>query len=171
MKRSNFLKTGIAVGLALTFFGCHPAPLVVPSYLQNVGVEIFQNQTSYYGLETIFTQAAIRGFQLDGRLALEDPEKSDLVVKVVVRKYIEEPLFFDTKTNNVLQYRLTVVYDLAAVDQREKKTFLEDKERAQSIFYYTPDYSGAISETKDQAIARLGDDLGRSIARRILTGY
>ena len=159
------------VALVLALGGCHPAPLIVPSYIQNVGVAIFQNQTSYYGLDTSFTQATIRAFQLDGRLALEDPDKSDLVVKVVIRKYIEEPIFFDPKSNNVLQYRLSVVYDLASVDQREKKTFLEDKERVHSVYYYTPDYTGAVTETKDQALARLADDMGRSIARRVLTGY
>ena len=164
----------ISVVILVSIFGlagCRPAPLIVPSYIQNVGVEVFKNQTSYFGLETILTQSTIRAFQLDGRLPIEDPEKSDMVVRCVIRKYIEEPMFYDPKTNVVLQYRLSIVYDLASVDQHEKRTFSEDADRTHSVFYNTPNYAGAITETKDQAIARLGEDMGRSIARRVLEGF
>lgn len=162
-----FLMAIWVIGLA----GCRPAVLVVPSYIQNVGVALFDNRTSTFGLETVLTQATIKQFQVDGRLPIEDPGKADLLVKAVVRKYVEEPLLFDTKTNYVLQYRLSIVYDLASVDQREKKTFLEDNEKIHSVYYYTPQYTGAITETKDQAVARLADETSRSIVRRVLEGY
>jgi|GEM_PF-1150206 len=169
---SSFLRVFVVTLLsAVGFSGCHPAALVVPSYIQNVGVEVFKNQTSYFGLDTLLTQSTIRAFQIDGRLPIEDPEKSDLVVRCVIRKYIEQPMFYDPKTNNVLQYQISVVYDLASVDQREKKTFAEDTEKTHSVYYNTPDYAGAITETKDQALARLADDMGRSIARRVLEGF
>ena len=155
----------------VVFLGCHPAALVVPSYIQNVGVALFDNKTSYSGLETLFTQATIRQIQQDGRLPLEDPEKSDLTVKVAIRQYIEEPQMYDPKTNFVLEYRLSVVYDLAAVDQREKKTFVEDTNKIHSIFFYTPQYTGAPSQTIDQARSQLADDTARVIVRRVLEGY
>ncbi len=158
------------VGL-LFLVGCHPAALIVPSYIQNVGVEIFKNSTSYFGLETSLTQNTIRQFQIDGRLPVEDPSKSDLLVRCVIKKYVEEPMFYDTKTNNVLQYRISIVYDLAAVDQREKKTFAEDLDKIHSVYYNTPDYSGAITETKEQALDRLGEEIGKAISRRVLVGY
>ncbi|HUO58090.1 MAG TPA: LPS assembly lipoprotein LptE [bacterium] len=151
--------------------GCHPAALIVPSYIQSVGVETVQNQTSYYGLETALTQATIRQFQVDGRLPLDTPDKSDMVVKVIIKRYVEEPILYDPKTNYVLQYRLSIVYDLASVDQKERKTFSEDSERTQSVFYYTPQYNGAATETKEQAQARLEDDTSRAIVRRVLEGY
>ncbi len=137
--------------------GCHPAELIVPSYIQTVGVELVQNQTSYFGLDTMmtFTEDITQQFQIDGRLPIDDPERSDLVVRVIIRKYTEDPMFYDPKTNNVLQYRLSITYDLASLDKREKKTFLEDKNVIHSVFYYTPDFSGAITETKEQAQARL----------------
>ncbi len=53
--------------------GCHPAALVIPSYIQTVGVQLFDNRTSYYGLDTLFTAATIRQFQIDGRLPIADP--------------------------------------------------------------------------------------------------
>jgi hypothetical protein len=150
--------------------GCHPAVMVIPSYIRTVGVEVFKNQTSYFGLETAITQDMIQQFQIDGRLAIDNPEKADLVVRGVIRKYIIEPILFDPKTNVVLQYRLSVIYDLAAVDQQEKKTLFEENQRIHSIFYYTPDYSGAIQQTQDQALAQLAKDMAYSSVRRVLEG-
>ena len=158
-------------GLLLAMTGCHPAALIVPSYLQNVGVSLFENKTSEFGLDTLFTQATIRQFQEDGRLPLVDSDKADLVVKVVIRDFVKEPQMYDTKTNYVLQYRLSVVYDLAAVDQQEKKTFVEDTGRIHSIYFYTPQYVGAPSQTMDQAVSQLADDTAHTIVRKVLEGY
>ena len=156
---------------ALFLAGCHPAALVLPSYIQNVGVEVFQNRTSEFGLETLLTQRTLQQFQMDGRMQIEDPSRADLVVRAVITRYVEEPLMYDPKTNFVLQYRISLVYDLAAVDQKEKRTIVEDKDKIHSVFYYSPEYNGAIVETKQEAIARLGEDMARSIVRRVLEGY
>ncbi len=91
-------------------------------------------------------------------------------MKVVIKQYIKEPVFYDPKTNYVLQYRLSIVYDLAAVDQREKKTFLEDDGKIHSVFYYTPQYIGAITQTEDQALAQLSGDFALVLVRRVLEG-
>ncbi len=150
--------------------GCHPAALIIPSYIKSVGVALVENKTSYYGFETLFTQSIIRQFQIDGRLPVETADQADLVVKVVIKQYIREPIFYSNTTNYVLQYRLSVVYDLAAIDQREKKTFLEDTGKIHSIYFYTPQYTGAIPETEDQADAQLADDMAYTIVRRVLEG-
>lgn len=168
------MKGKILAGLLLTvtfLAGCHPAVMIVPSYVQTVGVELFQNRTSFFGLENLFTQATIRQFQTDGRLPLEDPSRADLVVKVVIRQLDKIPAYFDPKTNAVLQYRLSVTYDIASVDQKEKKTFFEDNGKVHSYYYYTPDYVGAVNQTEDQAMAQLADDMARTIVRRVLEGY
>ena len=167
-KAAIFLVSSV---LGMTLAGCHPAALVVPSYIQSVGVSTFENNTSYYGLDTALTQATVRQFQIDGRLPVEDPVRADLVVKAIVQQYIEQPIFFDTKTNNVLQYQISVVYDLAAVDRRENKIFIEDKTKNHSVYYYTPEYTGAISQTKDAAVSQLSEEIGRAIVRRVLQGY
>jgi hypothetical protein len=145
--------------------------MVIPSYLQNVGVEVVDNRTSYFGLETVLTREILRAFQLDGRLPLEDPERADLRVRVILRNYVEEPQLFDPKTNQVLQYRLSVVYDLTSLDAREGKTLLEDLEKVRSLFHYTPEYKDAIPETREQAFARLAEEIGRSVVRRVLEGH
>lgn len=145
--------------------------MIVPSYVRTVGVELFQNRTSFFGLETLFTQTTLRQFQADGRLPLEDPSRADLVVKVVIRQLDKIPVYFDPKTNAVLQYRISVTYDIASVDQREKKTFFEDNGKVHSYYYYTPQYVGAVNQTEDQAMAQLADDMSRTIVRRVLEGY
>lgn len=159
------------VSLMLGIVGCHPAAMIVPSYIQSVGVDLFENKTSYYGLDTIFTQATIRQFQMDGRLPVVDPSQADLVVKGVIRQYLPVPQLYDPKTNFVQQYQLSVVYDLAAIDQREKKTFAEDNGKVHSIMYFTPQYTGAPSVTDSQALTQLADDTALIIVRRVLEGY
>jgi len=163
-----------AVLCALSVFvvqsGCAPAVMVVPSHVRSVGVDLFENRTSIYGLETTMTQAAMRAFQVDGRLSLEDPGSADLRVRGIIQRFVEEPLLFDTATNQVLQYRLSVVYDLSAQDVREGKVLQEDRERTTSVIYYTPGYTQAIPETREQALLRLGEDMGRLIVRRVLEG-
>ncbi|HVZ80873.1 MAG TPA: LPS assembly lipoprotein LptE [bacterium] len=169
--KRTFLSLGALVAPIFFLSGCHPAVLIVPSYIKTVGVELFQNRTSYFGLETLFTRATIRQFETDGRIPLEDPDHADMVVKVVIRQLDKIPSYYDPKTNAVLQYRLSVTYDIAAVDQREKKTFFEDNGKIHSLFYYTPDYVGAVTQTEDQAMAQLAEDMARTIVRRVLEGY
>lgn len=145
--------------------------MIVPSYIQNVGVALFENKTSYYGLDTIFTKATILQFQQDGRLPLVNSDQADLVVKAVIRQYVQEPQMYDPNTNYVLQYRLSIVYDLAAVDIQEKKTFVEDTGKIHSYYFYTPQYSGAPSQTMDQAVSQLAQDTAYIIVRRVLEGF
>jgi hypothetical protein len=171
MLKAQVLKVPVLFFLSTLLTGCHPAVLVVPSYIQSVGVSTFENRTSYYGFDTILTSRTIHQFQVDGRLPLEDPERADLVVKAVLQQYLEQPIFFDPKTNNVLQYEISVVYDLTAFDRRENKTFIEDKDKRRSIYYYTAQYTGAIQQSKDDAVSQLAEEVGRSIVRRVLQGY
>jgi len=159
-------------GLAVLAFlsGCAPAVLIVPSYIKSVGVNLVDNKTSYYGLETLFTQQLIQDFQIDGRLPVENPGDADLVVSITLKKYEEVPVLVDPKTNLVDQFRISVTYDLSAIDKRENRTLVEDKDKIHSYFYYTPQYVGAVSQTDQQAQAQMADDLGRSIVRRVLEG-
>ena len=159
-----------AFGIAL-LAGCRPAVMVVPPHIRNVGVETVQNLTTDYGLETLMTEETIRQFQLDGRLPLEDPAHADLQVRMVLRRYSEEPILYDPETNYVLQYRLTVAYDLVGYDRRDGKPLVEEKDKARSVFYYTDRYTGAASETEERARQRLAEETGRSTVRLILEGY
>ncbi|HVM32781.1 MAG TPA: LPS assembly lipoprotein LptE [bacterium] len=158
------------LALAALGAGCTPSVMIVPSYIQNVGVALVQNQTSQYGLDTLFTQQLIQGFQTDGRLPIANPDRADLVVQVTIKKYDAIPILFDPKTNNVLQYRLSLTYDMVAQDKRLNKILVEDKDKVRSYFYYTTLYTGAISYTDTQALSNLADDLSHAIIRRVLEG-
>jgi hypothetical protein len=161
-----FLLLPVGLGIA----GCHPAAIVLPSYIQSIGVDTVQNETSYYSLDTLFQQDIIRQLQVDGRLSLADPDKADLTIKVVVHQYNIVPVSFDPKTNFPLQYMVTITYDVAAIDNREKRTILEDDGKSHSIYYYTPQ-SGGPAQTEDQANAQLVDDASYLLVRRVLEGF
>ncbi|HTC22414.1 MAG TPA: hypothetical protein VK859_16285, partial [bacterium] len=87
-----------------------------------------------------------------------------------IKQFNIDPLFYAPTTNYVLQYRISIVYDLAAVDEREKKTFLEDTDKIHAYYYYTPQYVGAISQTQDQAVTALAQDTALTLVRRVLEG-
>ncbi len=157
--------------LTVCVMGCHPAVVVVPSYIQSIGVDTTQNRTSYYGLEALLTQNTVEQLQLDGRIPVESPEQADLVIKLTIQQFLINPIFFDPKTNNVLQYQLTLTYDMTVFDKKENKTFIEDKGRQHSVYYYTPQYTGAINQTQDQATAQMMVETGQSIVQRVLEGF
>ncbi len=168
---NKYLLSLLSGAILLGLSGCRPAVLVIPSYIKTVGVDRVDNRTSWFALDTQVKEAILRNFQLDGRVGIEDADKADLVVKVIIREFREDPIFYDPKTNAVQQYQETLVYDIAAVDTQEKKTFLEDNGKNHSIYYYTNYYPGAIQQTRDQAIAQLEDEMARLIVRRVLEGY
>jgi hypothetical protein len=150
--------------------GCAPAVLIVPSYIQSVGVAPVKNETSEYGLDTLLTGQMIQAFQVDGRIPIANPNGADLVVNLTIKKFDEIPMLFDPKTNFVLQYRITITYDLDAIDQKQKRTLVEDKDKIHSYFYYTSQYVGAITQTDQQAQAQMADELCRNLVRRVLEG-
>ncbi len=170
---SFFLKPTLVLTLALTIFGlggCAPAVMIVPSYIQSVGVSPVQNETSEYGLDTLMTSQLIQAFQVDGRIPISNPAGADLVVNLDIKKFDEIPMLFDPKTNLVLQYRITITYDLDAIDQKQKRTLVEDKDKIHSYFYYTSQYVGAITQTDPQAQAQMAEELCRTLVRRVLEG-
>lgn len=157
----------VATGLA----ACRPAVMVVPPHVHSVGVATFENRTTEFSLDTLLTNETLRQFQIDGRLPLENPDRADLVVRAVIRGYSREPIQYDPATNYVLQYRLTVTYDLVAFDRQENRSLVEQKDLARSVFYYTEQAAGAVTETLDQARQRLAEEVGRSTVRKVLEGF
>lgn len=144
--------------------------MIIPSYIKSVGVAPTENKTSWFGLDTAMTQNLIQQFQLDGRVGIEDPDRSDMVVKVIIKKYSETPQVQDPKTNAVLQYLDSLEYDVVVLDHVESKTLAEYPDLTDSVFYYTTYNLGAIPQTRDQALQQLEQDMARLIVRRVLEG-
>jgi hypothetical protein len=167
MRRSLMVLALVMVPLG---WGCRPAILIIPSYIKTVGVAPTENQTSWFGLDTALTQNLIQQFQLDGRVGIEDPDHSDMVVKVTIKKYSETPQVQDPKTNAVLQYLISLDYDAVALDHVENKTLTEVTGLTDSVYYYTTYNVGAIPQTRDQALQQLEQDMARRVVERVLQG-
>lgn len=160
----------LGLGALLILVGCHPAVSILPPHIHTVGVPTADNHTSQYGVETEITSQVIHQFETDGRLVLASDKSADLLVKISVRQYQKDVLLTNTANNRPEQYRLSVVYDLSAVDQVDQRPLFEDKGKTRSVFFNTSDYPGSIVETEDQAFQRLTDDLARSVVRRVIEG-
>jgi hypothetical protein len=162
---------GFALAVVFSLgLGCRPAFLIIPSYIKTVGVAPTENKTSWFGLDIAMTQNLIQQFQLDGRVGIEDPDRSDMVVKVIIKKYSETPQSQDPKTNAVLQYLITLDYDVVALDHVENKTLSEYPGLQDSVYYYTTYNTGAIPQTRDQALQQLEQDMARLIVLRVMQG-
>jgi hypothetical protein len=167
---SPFLRVSAVLVLGFLGLGCRPAILIIPSYIKTAGVAPTENKTSWFGLDTAITQNLIQQFQMDGRVAIEDPDHADMVVKVIIKKYTETPQVQDPKTNAVLQYLVSLDYDVVALDHVENKTLTETTGLTDSVYYYTIYNTGAIPQTRDQALQQLEQDMARLIVRRVLSG-
>jgi hypothetical protein len=161
----------IPIFFVLGIIGCSPQILALPSHIHTVGVAVFQNQTSRYGLETELTSDIIQQFQVDGRLSVVSPSKADLLVKGRILYYSRDPILYNTTNNLVLQYRLVFTYDVEAIDQTDGRSLFEEKNQMGTIFYYTNNEPGAITQTQDQAENQLMQETAQIIVHKILLGY
>jgi hypothetical protein len=166
--KHHWFVLGLVLSCVAALGGCHPAALVLPPHLKTVGVSTFENKTSTYGLESLLTDQTILQFRQDGRLDYVSENKADLLVKATVTRYLKESILTDTATNRPKQYRLSVTYQLKAVDQVDGRTLFDLNDQARSVLYYTSDFPGALAETEEQAQIRLAEDTARAIVRKTL---
>jgi len=163
-------RTFLAIVCLVVLTGCRPAVVILPPHLKTVAVATFGNRTTNYGLESLLTNQTIRQFQQDGRLSVVSEDSADLLIKAEIRQYNDDVILVDPTTNRPKQYRLTVVYNLTAVDQVDQRALFDETNLAQTVLYYTADFPGAVSMTEDQAREQLAQDLGLSIVRRTIEG-
>jgi hypothetical protein len=168
MKIASWVLTS---ALMLTgILGCHPATIILPPHIHTIGLSVIENHTSQYGLESVCTQQILQELQADGRLLVVSDKSADLVLKMSIRQYQRDIILTNTTNNRPEQYRLSVVYNLTAIDQIDQKPLFEDNGRVRSVLFCTADYPGAIVETEDQALLRMAQDLAHSLVRRVIQG-
>lgn len=145
------------------FFGCAGRAYHIPTHLQTAAVAPVENRTTEYGLERELREALIRELQARGGLSLAPENSADLLLRVRVTGYREEPILLDEATNRVLQYRLSLDYDWEWLDRAAGEAGFSESKKTRSLFYYTPDYTGAVTETEEEARKRLAEDFARTV--------
>lgn len=113
-------------------------------------------------LETDVTKAVINRYIFDGNLKSVEKGSADLILIGDILEFRRDPLRYDDN-DNVTEYRLNVVVNIALWDAKENRKIWEENGYTGDFTYFVTG-SQAISE--DKAVADSIQDLARRIVER-----
>jgi hypothetical protein len=114
-------------------------------------------------LETDVTRSVINRFLLDGNLKPTKKESAELVLKGELNEFRRDVLRYTQNTDEVEEYRLSVVVNISLWDNKENKLVWEEKNFTGDTTYFTV---GAYRKSDDTAVKDAIDDLARRVVER-----
>ena len=178
MKKNLFFIIGIFVIL----YGCgYTARSVLPGGESLLHVDNFVNKIDittevteekiYYaykpGMEADITRKVIDRFILDGNFQLKGLKKTQFLLKGQLTDFRREPLRYDA-SDNVIEYRLSVVVDIEFYDLKEGKIVWREKDFAGESTYRT---TGQFTKSENVAMEEAISDLARRIVERAVENW
>jgi len=149
--------------LLLTISGCgYTLKTTPPHGLKTIYVETFQNGTYEPALEIELTNGVIDRFLFDGSLRVTSKELADAVLKGKLKKFIREPLRY-TSTEEISEYRLTLMVDLSLWDNRTQKLIWEEKHFVGDTHF---SLTGPQAKSEEKARTEAITELARRIVDR-----
>ena len=131
------------------------------SDVKTIAIPMFENTTLKYGLETVFTDAAVNAFVSDGRLKVVSEKKADSVLLCSVTEFSRAAFSYD-ESGDVKQDKVTVTLDVLYKKTETDEVIFERSGFAEWSTYFLD------TETEEEAIsaaaAKFGQDLVREIA-------
>ncbi|MDR2399077.1 MAG: LPS assembly lipoprotein LptE [Endomicrobium sp.] len=154
-----------------------PAAQLLPEHIKNVYVKPFENNTNQFGIESKFTNAVIDEIITDGRLSLVNDEKdADGVLTATIKKYILQPLIYDT-SGSVEQYKMWTIVSVSLIDKDNNVT-LWTEPNMEGIQIYRdinkrPSDEDAFGEgmSEDEAREIVWGKMSRNIIKRVIKGF
>lgn len=89
---------------------------------ESISIPMFANRTLEVGLEEAATRAIADAFQRDNRLHVIGTEQSDTVLRGEVKEFPPPQAYTYDKSEQVQEYRVSVVIDLELVEAKSGKT-------------------------------------------------
>ncbi|MDD5347510.1 MAG: LptE family protein [Candidatus Omnitrophica bacterium] len=173
------LITAIGAGLAMACAGCgYSTRSLVSTQYRTIYIAPFANtiditqesdSSSRYKvykpkLETDVTKSVINKFLTDGNLKPVSGENADVVLRGELVEFRRDPVRY-TDSDDVLEYRLNIVVNLAFRDRKDDRLLWEEKRFTGDATYFT---SGALAKSEDTATAEAVKDLSRRIVERVV---
>ncbi len=115
-------------------------------------------------LEQDITQAVISRFLLDGNLKPVKAGAADLTLRGELMEYRRDPLRY-TSTDEVEEYRISLVVNLYLQDNKENKLLWEEQYFTGDTTYFT---MGQAATTEEAAVSGAITDLARRIVERTI---
>lgn len=165
--------------ISILFFasGCgYTTKSLLPSDIKTIYVDNFangikitaeQSNVRMYrgytpGMERTLTTAVIDKFLTDGTLKIVSENDADLVLTGELVDFGHDVLRYDAN-NNVEEYRVRIVVNMALEDRKKGKVLWSEKNFAGESTYYT---QGSQSQSENAAIDNAMTDIARRIVER-----
>jgi hypothetical protein len=97
---------------------------LLPGYMQNVYIKLFENRTLKPQLDEWATQSVITAFASGSNLRIVDEKNADIVVEGTVTGYAKNPYTY-TSNQNILEYKIDVTFSIRCVDVVKNEVFWE----------------------------------------------
>lgn len=170
MKRNLSLSALAATLVVASLFSCGPYTFNpnLPGHIKSVAIPIFKNPRTFkYGIERKITTALVDAFVRDGTLDVANEDEADAKLAGEIISYKKEALSYDV-SESVKEYNLVVVVSVSFIDLTTGQVLYQDPNVYQAVSYYAV---GPKSETEDEALERLAEELARKIVNRTLQGW
>lgn len=179
MKSRNFGILIAALSLTLAAGGCgYSTRSLIANQFKTIYIAQFTNQIDITKesdaarkykiykplLETDITKSVINRFLFDGNLKPSKLESADVALKGELIEFRREPLRYNS-SDEVEEYRLTLVVALSFWDQKENKLLWEEKSFVGDTTYFT---QGVNIKPEATAINDAINDLSRRIVERVV---
>jgi len=175
----------IIISLALAFLisGCgYTTRSQITEKYKTIYIRQFQNniditaessaarklKTNYPAIETDITQAVIDRFIWDGDIRPSREEDADLILKGIVTEFRRDSLRYVRTTEEVEEYRITLVVNLSLIDKKENKMLWQENNLVGDTSYFT---EGLMAEPEQQAIQKAVEDIARRIVERVVEDW
>ena len=118
-------------------------------------------------LETDITKAVVNKYLFDGNLRPTNSNSADLILKGELMEFRKDPLRYSSN-NDVDEYRVNILVNLALWDNKENKLVWEEKNFTGDFTYFptSSTLQNVVKKTDDQAITEAISDLARRIVER-----
>lgn len=126
MKIRLFTTTLTAIQLLFTGCGYYSLAGSIPPHIKSIGIPLLENRTAEYYLAETITDELQAIFTEENILRVENGENVDSYLYGTIARLDDSPYTFG-KSEEVTEYRVTVVLDIEWFDVRENRALIKKK--------------------------------------------
>ena len=145
-----------------------PAPQILPSNIQKLGLQQVINKTQQFGLEDKLGLAIRDQFLADGRYPVVPVEDCNGIVQVTLTRYLLTPIQYDA-TLNPTTYKLRIAVDLQVIDKSANTALWDEKNLEGVLVFPTSTLAGGLTE--EQAREQIYPVIATKIVKRVIDGF
>ncbi len=136
----------------------------LPSHLKTVGIPVFDDRTSEFGVREALTEALINGITRDNSLKISDPRTADCILEGTILRIRDEAGTVNI-SEQVKDIKIYLTVNVRFNDLKKGKTMWE--EQITQWGTYEPDSPNGRSDGIEEVVKKLTED----ILNKIVAGW